>query len=155
MARHRSLIIKLASIVLLACAAINNAWAAPTDAKLDAHVTELAQQLRCLVCQNQTIADSTADLALDLKKQVREQLAQGRSDQQVIDFMVQRYGDFVLYRPPVKPLTWLLWFGPLGLLLTGLGLWVVRLRAQPASASDSILDASEEEQEGRQQGHAA
>jgi cytochrome c-type biogenesis protein CcmH len=82
------------------------------------------------VCQNQTIADSHAELALMLKRQVRDMLARGATDQQAIDFMVQRYGDFVLYRPPVKASTWLLWFGPFGLLLAGLALLFVRLRAR-------------------------
>jgi cytochrome c-type biogenesis protein CcmH len=125
------------------------AWAqaVPADPALDptleAHVTRLTQELRCLVCQNQTIADSTADLALDLKQQVREQLAQGRSDQQVIDFMVQRYGDFVLYRPPVKRATWLLWFGPALLLMGGLGFLLLKIRKQTAAhaSADAAPDA--------------
>ena len=82
--------------------------------------TALAEQLRCLVCQNQTLADSNAELAVDLKKQLREKIASGWTDQQIIDFMVQRYGDFILYRPPFKPLTWLLWLGPFLMLLAGL-----------------------------------
>lgn len=81
----------------------------------------LAEELRCLVCQNQTIADSHAELAIDLKNQVREKLAQGMSEKEVVDYMVQRYGDFVLYRPPVKSTTWLLWFGPFMLLIGGIG----------------------------------
>lgn len=80
----------------------------------------LANQLRCVVCQNQTIADSTAPLAVQLKGEVRGQLAAGRSDEQVKDFLVQRYGDFVLYQPPFKPATWLLWGGPALLLGAGL-----------------------------------
>lgn len=122
----------IAAIALAALCAVAHAApdTAPPAAALEAHVTRLTQELRCLVCQNQTIADSTADLALDLKQQVREQLAQGRSDQQVIDFMVQRYGDFVLYRPPVKRATWLLWFGPALLLVGGLGLLLNRIRRQ-------------------------
>jgi cytochrome c-type biogenesis protein CcmH len=90
------------------------------QAQVNERVTHLTEQLRCLVCQNQTIADSHADLALDLKRQVHEKLVQGWSDEQVIDYMVQRYGDFVLYRPPVKWQTWALWFGPFLLLLLGL-----------------------------------
>ena len=80
----------------------------------------LSAELRCLVCQNQTIADSNAELAIDLKNQVREKLGQGMSDKDVIDYMVQRYGDFVLYRPPVRGTTWLLWFGPFLLLVAEL-----------------------------------
>jgi len=75
-------------------------------------VMAVSAELRCLVCQNQTIADSHADLAIDLKNQVREKLRQGMSEQEIVDYMVKRYGDFVLYRPLVKSTTWLLWFGP-------------------------------------------
>jgi cytochrome c-type biogenesis protein CcmH len=107
------------------------ASAAP-DPALDKRVEALAQELRCLVCQNQTIADSQAPLAVELKKQVYEQLARGQSDQDVIDFMVQRYGDFVLYRPPLKAATWLLWFGPFLLLALGLLALVLKLRQKPA-----------------------
>jgi cytochrome c-type biogenesis protein CcmH len=86
-------------------------------------VQKLSAQLRCLVCQNQTIADSNADLAVDLKRQVREMLARGATDREVIDFMTARYGDFVLYRPPVKSSTALLWFGPAALLVVALGVF--------------------------------
>jgi len=97
------------------------------DPVLEKRVQALTEQLRCLVCQNQTIADSHADLAIDLKKQVREKLAQGMSEKEIIAYMVQRYGDFVLYRPPVKSTTWLLWFGPFLLMLGGLALLAVKL----------------------------
>ena len=89
---------------------------------LDEQVERLSAQLRCLVCQNQTIGESSAPLAHQLKAEVRQQLAAGRSEQDVADFMVRRYGDFVLYRPPFKPLTWLLWCGPALLLAGGLAL---------------------------------
>ena len=95
---------------------------------LDKRVATLAHELRCLVCQNQTIADSNAPLAMDLRNQVREQLKAGKSEQDVIDFMVARYGDFVLYRPPFKPSTVVLWAGPLLLLLLGAYLLLRRLR---------------------------
>jgi cytochrome c-type biogenesis protein CcmH len=98
------------------------------DPVLEARVMKLAEELRCLVCQNQTIADSHAGLAVDLKNQVRDQLRAGRSDKEVVDYMVQRYGDFVLYRPPVKASTWLLWGGPFLLLLGGLWLLLYTLK---------------------------
>ena len=99
-----------------------------SDEALDRRVTALTQELRCLVCQNQTIADSQAPLALELRQRVREQLAQGATEHDVIDFMVQRYGDFVLYRPPLAPRTWLLWFGPAALACIGLLLLAAVLR---------------------------
>src|SRR5262245_46180628 len=86
------------------------------DPVLEAKVMRIAEELRCLVCQNETLAASHADLAVDLRKQIRQKLQQGQSEQQILDFMVQRYGDFVLYRPPLKSSTWLLWAGPFLLL---------------------------------------
>jgi cytochrome c-type biogenesis protein CcmH len=88
------------------------------EAALQARVQRIAAELRCLVCQNQSLADSNAPLAEDLRRQVREMLARGASDREVVDYMTARYGDFVRYRPPLKPSTGLLWFGP-GLLLGG------------------------------------
>ena len=101
--------------------------------ELEKRVQAISEELRCLVCQNQTIADSHADLAIDLKNQVREMLAQGKSNQEVTDYMVKRYGDFVLYRPPVKTSTWLLWFGPFLLLIGGIGFLVLKLKSRQAS----------------------
>jgi len=96
------------------------------DPVLEARMMRIANELRCLVCQNQTIADSHADLAVDLREEVRVLLRKGESDDQVLKYMTDRYGDFVLYRPPVKAATWLLWFGPGVLLVGGLvGLFVL------------------------------
>jgi cytochrome c-type biogenesis protein CcmH len=99
------------------------------DATLDRRVMELSTELRCLVCQNQTLADSNADLAVDLRREIREQLVSGKSERDVLDFMVQRYGDFVLYRPPLKASTVLLWSGPFLLLVLGLLLLVRKVRS--------------------------
>ncbi|MDH4391737.1 MAG: cytochrome c-type biogenesis protein CcmH [Aquabacterium sp.] len=97
---------------------------ATADPVLEAHVMRLSAELRCLVCQNETIAASHADLAVDLRNQVREMLRSGQTDRQVFDYMTARYGDFVLYRPPLKATTALLWFGPFVFLAGGLlGLW--------------------------------
>jgi cytochrome c-type biogenesis protein CcmH len=89
------------------------------DEPLDRRVAHLAHELRCLVCQNQSLAESNAPLAQDLRNQIREQVAAGKSDQDVLDFMVQRYGDFVLYRPPLKASTVFLWAGPFLFLVLG------------------------------------
>ncbi|SAK81448.1 Cytochrome c-type biogenesis protein CcmH precursor [Caballeronia hypogeia] len=89
------------------------------DSPNDARARQLAEHFRCVVCQNQSLADSNASLAADLRARIREQVEQGASDEQIQAYMVRRYGDFVLYRPPVKPVTWALWFGPLAVLLAG------------------------------------
>jgi cytochrome c-type biogenesis protein CcmH len=109
----------------------------------------LSEQLRCLVCQNQSIAESNAELALDLRRQIHEQIAAGKSDSEIVDFMVQRYGDFVLYRPPFKASTVLLWLGPAALLL--LGLWTLRraLRQRQRATEDRPLSADERARAGR------
>src|SRR4029077_14867665 len=101
---------------------------AQEDPALEKRVHDLSSELRCLVCQNQTLADSSAPLAVDLRNQVREQLKGGKSERDVIDFLVARYGDFVLYRPPLKASTVLLWAGPFLLLAFGLFLLVLRIR---------------------------
>jgi cytochrome c-type biogenesis protein CcmH len=108
------------------------------DPALEARVQQLASELRCLVCQNQSLADSHADLAVQLKGQVREQLRGGRSDQQVIDYMTERYGDFVRYRPPLKASTMLLWAGPALLVVIGSGIlaWNLRRRVSQIELSD-------------------
>jgi cytochrome c-type biogenesis protein CcmH len=98
------------------------------DPALEARVVKIAAELRCLVCQNQTIADSSAGLAIDLRNQVREMLRNGQSDREILDYMTARYGDFVLYRPPVKATTVILWFGPAILLLGGAVMLIVVLR---------------------------
>jgi cytochrome c-type biogenesis protein CcmH len=127
---------------LLLCAVLTPGAAQTNDAALDRRVQHVTEELRCLVCQNQTIADSHAELAVMLKRQVRDMLARGATEREAVDFMVQRYGDFVLYRPPVKAATWLLWFGPFGLLLAGLALLFARLRARQ---HDIEPDAPDEE----------
>ncbi len=111
---------------LLAASAAQAKEAAPASADpvLEARVMSVSSELRCLVCQNETIAASHADLAVDLRNQVRDMLREGKSEAYVFDYMTARYGDFVLYRPPLKSSTALLWFGPFVLLAAGLlGLW--------------------------------
>jgi cytochrome c-type biogenesis protein CcmH len=102
----------------------------------------LIQDLRCLVCQNQSIADSNATLASDLRREVRDLMKAGRSDDEIRGFMTERYGDFVLYRPPLRPRTWLLWAAPVLLLLGGISiaLTVIRRRVRAARADPATLD---------------
>ncbi|MBI5275345.1 MAG: cytochrome c-type biogenesis protein CcmH [Burkholderiales bacterium] len=109
------------------------------DPALEERVTRLGNELRCLVCQNQTIADSHSGLANDLKQQIREQLRAGKTDAQVMAYMVERYGDFVLYRPPMKGTTALLWYGPFVLLAAGFGVVVLILRRRrPRDEGESL-----------------
>ena len=121
----------------------------PSDPLSNKRAVALSEELRCLVCQNQSIADSNAELAVDLRRQIHEQIAQGRSDQQIVDYMVERYGDFVLYRPPLKATTLVLWMGPPLLFVIGLWLLVLYLRqrrsrveVQPLSSEDRARAAA-------------
>jgi cytochrome c-type biogenesis protein CcmH len=109
------------------------------DASLERRVASLAHELRCLVCQNQTLADSNAPLAVDLRNQIREQLKAGKSERQITDFMVERYGDFVLYRPPFKASTVALWAGPF--LLLALGAWLFFRRVRQKKAPETLTEA--------------
>jgi len=119
----------LALLPLLFAASVASKEAPPAaaDPVLEKRVMALAEELRCLVCQNQTLADSNAPLAEDLRNQLREKMREGRSDAEVVDFLVARYGDFVLYRPPLKATTVLLWFGPLLLVAAGFAVLLRRL----------------------------
>ena len=113
------------------------------DPQIELRMQALTQQLRCLVCQNETLADSRADLAEDLRKEIREQMKAGKSDQEIIAFLTQRYGDFVLYKPPVKATTYLLWFGPFVLLLGGTLLLYRYLKHRREIIQDQPLTAAE------------
>ena len=106
------------------------------DPVAEKRLQHLSEELRCLVCQNQTIADSNAELAQDLRREIRGMIKDGKSDKEIIDFMVVRYGDFVLYRPPVKGITLLLWGGPVTLMLLGLVVLVRYLRRRAGRIAD-------------------
>jgi cytochrome c-type biogenesis protein CcmH len=141
----------LATLMLLALLALGAARAeeaAPLaeDPALEAQVKRIGDELRCLVCQNQTISDSHAGLAIDLKNQIREQLKAGRGEREIMAFMVQRYGDFVLYRPPLKATTWLLWAGPFALLALGAGVAVVVVRGRRGAGAASPLTEGQRHQ---------
>jgi len=115
------------------------AWSAPAreavpmaqDEAVEARLVGIAEELRCLVCQNESLAGSRAELAEDLRREIRTLIRQGKTDAEVMDFLVTRYGDFVRYRPPLKPITWLLWGGPFLFLALGLGVLTLVLRRRP------------------------
>jgi cytochrome c-type biogenesis protein CcmH len=113
------------------------------DPVLEKRMVGLAEKLRCLVCQNESLASSRSDLAKDLRQEVREQMKKGMSDQQIIDYLVSRYGDFVLFDPPMKSYTILLWYGPFALLLIGLVGLVFQLRKRKNTVPESQLSAED------------
>jgi cytochrome c-type biogenesis protein CcmH len=113
------------------------------DPKLEARLDELSHELRCMVCQNESLASSRAELADDLRTEVRELLRSGKSDREVKDFLVSRYGDFVLYNPEVKPLTWVLWFGPFVLLVIAVIFLGIYLRQRRALVAPEAMSEDE------------
>ena len=141
--RTRRLLGLMALVVAFPLFAQDQAQPLADDPVLESRVIELSQKLRCLVCQNETIAGSRAPLAIDLRNQVREQLASGKSEDEVVDFLVQRYGDFVLYDPPFKATTALLWLGPGALALLGVGALMVRLRRRQGESETPQLSTAE------------
>jgi len=143
----RLLLIALVALAPLAHAA--DAVPTEKDAVAASRAVKLAEQLRCLVCQNQTIAESNAELAQDLRKQVREQIAAGKTDSEIIEFMTSRYGDFVLYRPPLKATTVLLWAGPALLLVAGFVVLAGVLRKRRAVEEPPPLTDEEHERAAR------
>lgn len=108
------------------------------DPQVEARLLVIAEDLRCLVCQNETLAASRAELAEDLRREIRNLIRQGKSDQEVLDFLVVRYGDFVRYRPPFKPTTWLLWGLPFLMLVAGLAVLYRVLKKQHGAAVEGV-----------------
>jgi cytochrome c-type biogenesis protein CcmH len=133
------------AVAMVAPAVAKEAAPEAADPALEARMLAITSQLRCLVCQNQTIADSHADLAVDLREQVREQLKAGRSDREVVDFMTARYGDFVLYRPPFKTTTVLLWLGPALMLAGGFGVLAFVLHRRSRLAPEAFEPDDEDD----------
>lgn len=135
-------------IVVVFAMLVTSAQAGPVitydfaSAEQEALFNKLSDELRCLVCQNQAISDSNAELARDLRDEIYKMLQQGKSEDEIVEFMVARYGDFVLYRPPVKPITWLLWFGPALALIVGFGV-VVRIVRKQKQASAAEISSEE------------
>jgi cytochrome c-type biogenesis protein CcmH len=126
-------------LLLPSLAAAGEATLLAENPQAEARLKALAVELRCLVCQNQTLADSNAPLAEDLRREVREMIAKNMSDKEIIDFLVTRYGDFVLYRPPLKTTTTLLWVGPFLLLIGGAIALVMALRRRQKKLADVAL----------------
>ncbi len=143
-----------ALVLLMLCLA----WMMPTiswskeaipiaeDPEVEARMLELTENLRCLVCQNETIAGSRADFSNDIRREIREQIKANKSDQEILDFMVERYGDFVLYDPPVKPTTLFLWFGPLAIFVIGMIALILYLRRRRVQIEDVSLSGTQREQ---------
>lgn len=121
------------------------ALAQPTN--YESQMLEIASELRCLVCQNESIAASRADLAVDLRQQIMELLQQGKNADRVRSYMVERYGDFILYRPPLKNSTLALWFGPIALLLIGLSIYVLTMRSRRHEFEVELSEAERKQAE--------
>ena len=136
----------LALILALQCVLSSHAGEAiplAEDPVVEQRMIAISEELRCLVCQNESLAGSRADLAMDLRRELRTLVKANKSDAEIMEYMVSRYGDFVRYRPPVKPLTWMLWFGPF-LLLIGALFFLVRLvRRQQTGNAAPVLDADQ------------
>ncbi len=109
------------------------------DPVIEKRMLSLTTDLRCLVCQNESIADSRADFSNDIRREIREQIKANKTDQEIVQFLVDRYGDFVLYNPPMKPTTMLLWFGPVILFIIGLGSLIIYLRRRRVQIEDVSL----------------
>jgi cytochrome c-type biogenesis protein CcmH len=132
------------------------------DPVTEQRLINISEEMRCLVCQNESLAGSRSDLANDLREQIRILIKEGKTDEQIRSFMVERYGDFVLYRPPVKPITWLLWIGPFIILLIGIAGLFIFLRRRNAAANnialseednqrlDALLNSDRQEKKGMQ-----
>ena len=141
----KTIFIVLSTFLMLNCQASIGQSAKPLaeDPVLEKKVNEVSNELRCLVCQNQTIADSNAELAVDLKNQVRKQISEGRSKDEILQYMVARYGDFVLYSPPLKASTWALWIGPFILLIVALLLLIWKIRQRRIQIEEEYFQESE------------
>ena len=135
------------SSIALACAAnitfAKDAAPLADDPATEQRLIAISEEMRCLVCQNESLAGSRSDLANDLRREIRVLIVEGKTDEQIRNFMVERYGDFVLYRPPVKPITWLLWVGPFVILLAGIIGLMIYLRRRNQSVPSTTLSAED------------
>jgi cytochrome c-type biogenesis protein CcmH len=135
------LFITLCIFSLMVCA--KDAVPLADDPVTEQRLISISEEMRCLVCQNESLAGSRSDLANDLRREIRTLIKEGKSDDQIRNFMVERYGDFVLYRPPVKPITWLLWIGPFVILMIGIAGLFVYLRRRNSRVTSIALSAED------------
>ena len=135
----------LLALLTCGCVAAKDAVLLAEDPVVEQRLITISEELRCLVCQNESLAGSRADLAMDLRRELRTLIKQGKTDAEIKDFMVSRYGDFVLYRPPVKPTTWLLWAGPFALMAAGLVALFVYLRRRNSEIGATTTDLTDKE----------
>jgi len=154
-APRRARALLAAALLAAGAACAREAPPEAADPALEARMVRITSELRCLVCQNQTIADSNAGLAVDLRRETREMLRQGKSDAEIIAYMTARYGDFVLYRPPLKSTTALLWFGPAAMLALGAAGLVLVLRRRTRLSAASFEADEEDGAEGAAESAAA
>ena len=131
----------LATLIALSIGSASSKDAVPLadDPVTEQRLISISEEMRCLVCQNESLAGSRSDLANDLRREIRILISEGKSDDQIRSFMVERYGDFVLYRPPVKPVTWLLWIGPFVILGIGIAGLLMYLRRRNSSVPNVVL----------------
>lgn len=139
----KSVFLAIACIFILQLSYANDAAPLVDDPVTEQRLISISEEMRCLVCQNESLAGSRSDLANDLRREIRALIKEGKSDDQIRSFMVERYGDFVLYRPPVKPITWLLWIGPFVILLIGIGFLLSYLRRRNANVIARELTTEE------------
>jgi len=145
----RRIVLLLVAIAAIGWASAYEPGEALDDPALEARARALSRELRCLVCQNESIDDSAAPLARDLRLLVRERLLAGDSDQEVLDHIVERYGEFVLLRPPVRPGTWLLWFGPFAAVVLGGAIIAWRVRRRPVAVAAAVNPQLSDDEERR------
>ena len=141
----KSLFFLFASTLCFSLSVAKDAAPLATDPVLEQRLISISEEMRCLVCQNESLAGSRSDLANDLRREIRTLIQEGKSDDQIRTFMVERYGDFVLYRPPVKPITWLLWIGPFVILAVGIIGLLSYLRRRNLSISSTALSKTDNE----------
>ena len=149
--QERFFSVKIFALLLALMLVLPSSWAREAalvaeDPEIERRMIHLSEDLRCLVCQNESLAGSRADFANDLRREIREQMKDNKSDKEIIDFMVARYGDFVLYRPPVKPTTILLWYGPFVFLAAGAILLLFYLRRRRRQIKDPALSEKQRQQ---------